>query len=167
MKNLPTLLMFSLLFVGCQNNSTSETGELTIGQQTDTLPQDIVAEDSFVITLATDPNILLEQIHNNTVDFDFYASFTEPFWTLYFIDNDVVFNSAEDGPEIFELYNRFDPTKKQQLLTFSKDGEDWDVQITKGSGSDGMSEINYPYAVVLNENFHGGGGEEYAKESPE
>ncbi|MFT5858378.1 MAG: putative membrane protein, partial [Flavobacteriaceae bacterium] len=118
---------------------------------------------TLVAPLSTDPVFLLDQIHNSVVSFDFYASFTEPFRTIYFIDTLVLINSADDGPMIYTAATSFDPALPSQTLTFLMDGVNWDALITQGLGSDGMSEIEYPYAVILNSNFHGGGGEEYVQ----
>lgn len=112
-----------------------------------------------------DPAVLLKQIEKGEIPFDFYAMFTEPFWTVYFIDNKVIFNHMEDGPDIYFSDQFFDSNKDSQRIRFSSGEKDWTLIIEKGEGSDGMSEVVYPYKVIMNETFHGGGGEEFCKEN--
>ena len=107
------------------------------------------------------PKILVEQFEKGERQFDFYASFTEPFWTLYFIGNRVIFNQMDEDPHLYFSDSFFDSNENTQRIRFSNGDKDWTVIIEKGEGSDGMSDIIYPYSVIMNEKFQGGGGEEY------
>lgn len=107
---------------------------------------------------------LLKDFHSGKRKFDFYASFTEPFWTFYFFENQVMFVSAEsDVPDVTTLEYPFSDKEDTQALRFFMNGEYWVVEISKGEGSDGMSDINYPYIVKL-DMLEGGGAINYRKE---
>lgn len=111
-----------------------------------------------------DPQMLLNQLQREEIEFDFYASFTEPFWTFYFIDDQVLINQMDENPKIYKLNHEFDPSKATQKLLFSGSDQKWEIVIEKGEGSDGMSEIIYPYHVIANGDHYGGGGTVFAKE---
>ena len=126
-----------------------------------------IAFDGFYTTeepLNDNPAVLLRQVEREEVPFDFYASFTEPFWTLYFIGDKVLFNHMDEDPDFYQLNQPFDPEQDAQTLKFSSGKRHWEVLIEKGEGSDGMSDITYPYKVIMNDEFHGGGGVEFQKE---
>jgi uncharacterized membrane protein len=93
---------------------------------------------------------LLSAFNSGEKKFDFYAVFTEPFWTFYFFGNEVLFNSAEfDVPEVLPLEYPFSDKEEEQALSFMRNGEFWQFKVKKESGSDGMSELEYPYSVAL------------------
>jgi len=111
------------------------------------------------------PLIILSELREGSRPFDFYATFTEPFWTLYFW-NDVVYfdHMEEDSPDIYIFDKPFDPHAEFQSISIENEDKIWMLTIRKGEGSDGMSEIKYPYEVSLDSNFFGGGGTEFMKE---
>jgi len=123
-------------------------------------------ESNDVIEQGQNPKELLIQLQNSKADFDFYASFTEPFWTLYFIGDQVIFDhSEEDTPDFYTIDQRFNPNADRQTIRLSNEDKNWEVVIEKGEGSDGMSEIIYPYNVIMDSSLYGGGGTEFAHEN--
>lgn len=107
---------------------------------------------------------MLEEIEDGSKKFEFYASFTEPFWNVYIWRDIVVFNHLDGPPDLYETNRLFDPEAEEQTIYFQNEEREWKMVIKKKPGSDGMSNITYPYSVVLGDNFHGGGGKEYQKE---
>ena len=110
------------------------------------------------------PRALLEEIEDGSKRFDFYASFTEPFWTIYIWNDIVIFNHLDGPPDLYETNRLFDPQADEQTFFFSNADKEWKMIISKKPGSDGMSDINYPYSVLLNDQFYGGGGRQFQKE---
>ena len=107
---------------------------------------------------------LLTSFNSGERKFDFYAVFTEPFWTFYFFGNEVLFNAADfDVPEVLTLEYPFSNKEEEQALSFMRNGEFWQLKVTKESGSDGMSDLEYPYSVKL-DLMEGGGGTTFVKE---
>lgn len=96
---------------------------------------------------------LFLELQSGARPFDFYAVFTEPFWTIYFFGNRVLFMTSEwDVPELVPLEYPFNPdTQEVQKLRFFLFDDLWEMKVTKGKGSDGMSEISYPYMVEYGE----------------
>ncbi len=107
---------------------------------------------------------LLADIQSGKRNFDFYACFTEPFWTFYFVGNQVMFVSMDtEVPEIVPLEYPFTDQEETQVLRFLLNSTLWEVEVTKGEGSDGMSEISYPYQIRCGI-YEGGGATSYVKE---
>ncbi len=166
MNKLPLIL--ALLLFGCTANEQIDQENDRIQSKTLENTQDSIQlneTESLSEILQLDPNDVLEELRNGEREFDFYAAFTEPFWTIYFIDEDVVFDHAWEAPEFYKLNREFDPAKDKQSLTFSNGEKQWEILIEKGEGSDGMSEISYPYSVKLNNELYGGGGKELCRET--
>ncbi len=104
---------------------------------------------------------MLKAFNSGETKFDFYASFTEPFWTFYFFGNEVLFNAADfEVPEVWTLEYPFTDDEDEQALSFMRNGEFWQFKVKKEPGSDGMSDIEYPYSVKL-DSFEGGGATEF------
>ncbi|XOV66810.1 MAG: hypothetical protein ACFHU9_14385 [Fluviicola sp.] len=107
---------------------------------------------------------LLASFHSGERKFDFYAVFTEPFWTFYFFGNEVLFNAADfDVPEVLPIEYPFSDKMDEQALSFMRNGEFWQFKVVRKAGSDGMSELEYPYTVKL-DMLEGGGATEFVKE---
>lgn len=111
-----------------------------------------------------DAKAMVDRFQKEDGLFDFYAVFTEPFWSIYIKEDIIYFQGSEDPLELFEASALFDPEAESQIIYFEKNKENWALRIEKGEGSDGMSEITYPYKAILNNNFHGGGGRSRARE---
>lgn len=104
-----------------------------------------------------DGDALVSAIQKNQIGFDLYASFTEPFFTVY-IDRDVVVIDHMDDPtEVYEATSLFDPNKNEQCIILHKGNKSRKLVIKKGNGSDGMSDIDYSYSVILDDEYYGGG----------
>ena len=56
------------------------------------------------------PTTLLKQLETGEKQFEFYASFTEPFWTIYFVGNQIIFSHTEGEPAIYKADQSFNPT---------------------------------------------------------
>lgn len=107
---------------------------------------------------------LLQDFQSEKRKFDFYASFTEPFWTFYFFGNQVMFVSMDsEVPQIVPLEYPFSEKSEQQNLKFKLNDQLMELEVIKQEGSDGMSEMRYPYTVKL-EMIEGGGSTFYPKE---
>lgn len=107
---------------------------------------------------------LLSSFNSGERKFDFYAVFTEPFWSFYFFGNEVLFNAADfEAPEVLTLEYPFSDKENEQALSFMRNGEFWQLKVTKEPGSDGMSDMEYPYSVKL-DLMEGGGGTTFVKE---
>jgi len=107
---------------------------------------------------------LLSSFNSGEMKFDFYCVFTEPFWSFYFFGNEVLFNAADfEAPEVLTLEYPFSSEEDEQALSFIRNGELWQLKVVKGMGSDGMSDLQYPYSVKL-ELMEGGGGTDFVKE---
>lgn len=106
---------------------------------------------------------LLSEFSSGKKNFDFYAVFTEPFWAFYFFGNEVMFHAADfEVPEVWPLEYPFTDDEAEQALSFMRNGEFWQLKVTKEVGSDGMSNIDYPYSVKL-DLLEGGGNTELMK----
>lgn len=100
---------------------------------------------------------LLLDFQSGNKNFDFYAVFTEPFWTFYFFGNEALIITMDaEVPDVVPLEYPFSENEDAQALSFMLNGEFWQFQVTKETGSDGMSEIEYPYTVKL-DLLEGGG----------
>jgi uncharacterized membrane protein len=135
---------------GSLSNNTTENQSATVEQSEDTLAE--TQNQGLGISPAEmtqdELNQLLLDFQTGKESFDFYGVFTEPFWTFYFFDNYVLFIGIDmEGPLLFPLEYPFNPDAKLQTLKFSMFGDLWELQVSKEVGSDGMSEINYPYSV--------------------
>lgn len=107
---------------------------------------------------------LLQKFNSGAIKFDFYAVFTEPFWSFYFFGNQVLFNAADfEVPEVWTLEYPFSDKEDEQALNFMRNGEFWQLKVKKEPGSDGMSDLEYPYSVKL-DLMEGGGGTDFVKE---
>lgn len=99
-------------------------------------------------------------LQSNELDFDFYASFTEPFFTIYVVGQQALIVRMDEEDELFELLTSFNPRSQEQEILIGE----LNCKITKGKGSDGMSDIHYPYVVEYGE-FTGGGATERMREN--
>jgi uncharacterized membrane protein len=107
---------------------------------------------------------LLSIFNSGEKKFDFYAVFTEPFWSFYFFGNQVLFNAADfEVPEVLTLEYPFSDKEDEQSLSFMRNGEFWQLNVIKEAGSDGMSDLEYPYSVKL-DLMEGGGGTSFVRE---
>lgn len=96
----------------------------------------------------TDPKKLLKLIQDGTVKFDFYASFTEPFYVVYFLDDRILMHGLDFPAEFYRLKPRFNPNVIKQILHYTDGTESGTFVVVKnGKGSDGMSDITYSYEV--------------------
>lgn len=107
---------------------------------------------------------LMDQLHMREGEFDFYASFTEPFWTFYIKGDQLLWEDFDQGHNLYEIDNRFDPSASEQTIVYSNGKIRGELLIKKEEGSDGMSEITYPYSVVWNDSHYGGGATEFQEE---
>jgi uncharacterized membrane protein len=134
-------------------------------EEVETLEETTIQDEvSEVIEQGQNPKELLIQLQNSKADFDFYASFTEPFWSLYFVGDRVIFDSSDEDPDFYSIDQRFNPNSSRQTIRLSNEDKTWEVVIEKGEGSDGMSDIIYPYNVIMDSTFYGGGGTEFVHE---
>ena len=127
----------------CRYHSRSISFE---GLYTDEVPEQPMSADE-----------MLKAIQGGDLKFDFYASFTEPFWTVYIVKNKVLLYGSESPAELHKLVKPFDPNKEAQTLYYDRVGGSTSLHITKEPGSDGMSDISYPYNVVWQKTYWGGG----------
>lgn len=108
---------------------------------------------------------ILDDLEKGKQKFDFYANFTEPFFTIYMFEDIIVMNRADqEKPDLFEANCFFNINGKSQKIIFNYGEEEHTLLIRKEDGSDGMSPIIYPYSVTLDGNFVGGGGRKFQKE---
>ncbi len=169
MKSIAIAFVIALL-VSCKAESEECTDCATdnilqeFENQESTAISDSTTTDSMNAHLTSDPKQLLVQLQNRKIEFDFYASFTEPFWTIYLIGEQILFNQADSDPAIYPLDGVFDSTQIEQKLSFTDANSLRKLLIIKDGGSDGMSELKYPYSVVMDGNFHGGGDVDYVHE---
>ena len=110
---------------------------------------------------------LLNQITSGKLDFQFYVSITEPFWTFYFLEDKAVLYGMDNLLKYYQFDQPFDASKDSQTIVITNGDEERIFVINRGEGSDGMSDIVYPYDVTLDNEWHGGGATEYMKESYE
>jgi uncharacterized membrane protein len=157
MKYLFTFLLLGLF--GCTPSESSNEPVVGVDTETNEQPEVIIEEVN-----TDDAEALLAQVQQGLVEFDFYASFTEPFWTFYLIDNQVLFNLMDDVPSIHQLDKSFDAMAEKQMVSFTKGDKKWTLSVEHKEGSDGMSEISYPYYVVVNNTYYGGGNTKLLKE---
>jgi len=96
-----------------------------------------------------DLKAILIEFQTGQRSFDFYAVFTEPFWTVYFFGHHALFTAMDwEYPQLLPLEYPFNPdTYEEQTLRFALSGELWELRVKREEGSDGMSEISYPYSV--------------------
>jgi uncharacterized membrane protein len=79
----------------------------------------------------------------------FWCSFTEPFITLNTARNGVIYDD-NDANTSFVAQPSVQMRGATTVISGNlKAGESFTVEITRGSGSDGMSEFDYPYVGVL------------------
>jgi uncharacterized membrane protein len=100
----------------------------------------------------SDPNVLIKQIKNKQVDLRFEGFGTEPFWTIYITNDEVLYSPTGNEYSIYRLMNAFDENKKSQVIQYAdKEGKIHEVIIKKEPSGDGMSDRTYPYRVVWSE----------------
>ena len=157
MKYLFTFLLLGLF--GCTPSESSTEAVAGVDTETEKQPEAIIEEVN-----TDDAEALLAQIQQELVTFDFYASFTEPFWTFYLVGDQVLVNLMDDEPSLHQLDKPFDSRAEKQTVNFTKGDKKWTLNIEYKEGSDGMSEINYPYYVIVNDSFYGGGSTEFLHE---
>ncbi|MCR9172355.1 MAG: hypothetical protein NXI10_07695 [bacterium] len=133
-------------------------------------PTEIVQEEKQIkwydgeVPTDADKLNLLSDFMSGKRDFDFYAVFTEPFWNFFFFGNQVLFHAADfEVPEVWPLEYPFTDDENEQALSFMRNGEFWQMKVTKEPGTDGMSNIEYPYSVKM-DLFEGGGATSLVKE---
>lgn len=148
-------------------NKNADSDAVINGQMPENIPEEeFVAAPSIVNQDWTDEEKmqLLDEFQTGARRFDFYASFTEPFWTFYFFGNQVLFESMGSVvPQVVPLEYPFSDRSEEQTMRFMLNGQFWELEVIKGKGSDGMSELVYPY-IVKDEFMEGGGGTSYVKE---
>lgn len=104
-----------------------------------------------------DGDALVSAIQKNQIGFDLYASFTEPFFTVFIAGDVVVIDHMDEPTEVYEVTSIFDPNKDEQRIILNKGNKTRKLLIKKGNGSDGMSDIDYAYSVILDDEYYGGG----------
>lgn len=159
-------VFIALLVVTACGETTEEQDEVEEVITT----EDQIVEDSVETTDATnlediDPKELAKAFSNGEEKFDFYAVFTEPFWAIYIIKDVVVFDRADGPTEAYHASAPFNADAETQEISFSKDDQKWILKIEASEGSDGMSDIKYPYSVSLNDEYHGGGATKFQNEN--
>lgn len=167
-KNIGIALVAGMLVSACGNDQTSSDENPEVGKQEkivdpiDSIQKKAETEKWYAGDASTDAEKqqLMLDFRSGEKDFDFYAVFTEPFWHFYFFGNQVlIFTFESEIPEVVPLEYPFSDKEEEQALSFMLDGQFWQFKIRKEEGSDGMSEIVYPYSVKLNE-LEGGGATE-------
>jgi uncharacterized membrane protein len=83
---------------------------------------------------------------NDTV---FTALGTEPFWALYIINNNKILFHPMNGPDVEVPYVAAKSGPASVQYSSSGNGNNIEVTISKENCSDGMSEENYAYSVLL------------------
>lgn len=153
-----TLLLLMGTFFACNGDENStglrENENPVEGQFEDTLQntQDQNVETSPIEMTQDELNQLLSDFQTGKQSFDFYAVFTEPFWMFYFFENNVLFIGIDmEGPLLLPLEYPFNPNARSQILRFSMFGDLWELQVSNEVGSEGMSDIEYPYSVKYND----------------
>lgn len=147
------------------NASSSQQGEVVEPSLDD---DEITDRDAFLKGVQPTPDMLnqiLDEFQTGQRSFDFYAVFTEPFWTVYFFGHHALFMAMDwETPQLLPLEYPFNPdTFEEQTLRFAMNGELWEVNVKRERGSDGMSEISYPYSVEY-DMLTGGGATKLMKE---
>lgn len=148
-------------------NNNADNQVVANGQMPEQIPEEeFVPEPSIVNKDWTDEEKmqLLDEFQSGARRFDFYASFTEPFWTFYFFGNQVLFESMGSVvPQVIPLEYPFSDRSDEQTMRFMLFDQLWELEVIRGDGSDGMSELIYPY-IVKGELMEGGGGTSFVNE---
>lgn len=155
-----------LALVACKSN---DNPNVDTDQETENTNESKV-ESGVEDTMLTDPRsidgrAMIDAFFDREEQFDFYAVFTEPFMTVYLKDDLAIFERADAPLAVYRCQPQFDTEAKKQEITFGNDSIQWKLDIIYGSGSDGMSEIDYPYSVILNNECYGGGAESFQNEN--
>lgn len=151
MKLSTLLFSISVLFFSCQ--FTVEAPEVSDQVQTE-VP--IEEEQGTTFTSAEE---MKKAIESGDVQYDFYANFTEPFFTIYIIGRQALIVRMDEEDEMYELLIAFNPAAVKQEIIIGETP----IIILKEKGSDGMSGLIYPYTAEYGE-FVGGGATERIKE---
>ncbi|MDX2359677.1 MAG: hypothetical protein QNK23_02645 [Crocinitomicaceae bacterium] len=110
---------------------------------------------------SSNPEALLRLMEVGEVEFDFYAEFTEPFWTLYFLGDELIFNNGDGHVGSYSLDKPFDPSADYQTLHYSIGITKWRIFIEKAEPmAYGISDIVFPYHAIINGEYEGGGAQE-------
>lgn len=144
MKFYTLLFSFSILFFSCE--SSLEPIEEVNEDET------IEVEEVSAFESAEEMKMAIER---GNVKYDFYANFTEPFFTIYIVDRQALVVRMDGVDEMYEILMGFNPTAGKQEIIIGE----VTAKILKEKGSDGMSDLNYPYSVEYGE-FVGGGATE-------
>ena len=164
-KNTGVLIVATIALVSCGNEATPESSvpkkeqQEVLTEKKDTLQESEAIVKWYAGESPTDEEKrqLMIDFQSGEKGFDFYAVFTEPFWHLYFFGNEVlVYTFESEIPEVVPLEYPFSDSEEEQALSFMLDGQFWQLKVKKEEGSDGMSEITYPYSVKLDQ-LEGGG----------
>lgn len=165
------LLLASSLFVSScsdsQNESKDNRSESAVKDENndgDENLQDSVVSINEELLSEEDLVLLFEAFQTGKQTFDFYAVFTEPFWIFYFKGGQVLVQSLDmEIPQIASLESTFNPEEDEQILNVVLKDQVMKFKVVKGKGSDGMSDVLYPYSVQW-EGLYGAGATALLKE---
>ncbi|GAB5416640.1 MAG: hypothetical protein Crog4KO_21280 [Crocinitomicaceae bacterium] len=162
------VLVMGTLFFSCSDSNSQKISEDPVRKENTNTEseEELVPEEKIGADLTDSEKVqLLADFQSGKRNFDFYASFTEPFWTFYFVGNQVMFVSMDsEVPDVVPLEYPFTDQEESQVLRFLLNSTLWELEVIKEEGSDGMSDLSYPYSVKCGI-YEGGGGTNYVKEN--
>lgn len=133
-----SVFIIALLIIACKNSAKKKDDTKDTAKQVKQMPVTLSAPDTI-----------------------FTGFGTEPFWSVYVIrDNKIVFHPA-DGPDVaVPFVAATTPDAITRKYSSASGSTTMELTITKKSCSDGMSEVEHPYQVVLmiNTTRHSGCG---------
>lgn len=141
---LPVIMVFGCLFISCDE---SEQIEMVVEDAQ--IEQSTTSEDPRIFESAEEMKTAIEIGES---EYDFYANFTEPFFTIYLMDKQALIVKMDADDQLVDLLTTFNENAVEQEILVG----DKTMKIIKSPGSDGMSSINYPYYVEY-DSFVGGG----------
>ena len=162
MKSSVFTLFLLILFASC--NSTPKEDATDNNVANEQVEERVEEKEEERIVTPSDLDAILEKIIKGEQSFQFYAVITEPFWSFYFLEEGVLFNGMDQEPILLQNDSVFDPSKSEQTIFLKGKDVKHIIHIKKEEGSDGMSDIVYPYSITIDNEWHGGGAEEFVKE---
>jgi len=93
-----------------------------------------------------------ESIQRDSIKVDFYGAGSEPFWSAYIMDEEVlIINSNVISRHI--LQKGFNPNIEKQVIKYNNHvGDTISIEIIRDSTYEELSDKSYPYKVIININ---------------
>jgi uncharacterized membrane protein len=164
----PAILFFAIVFASCGSNGTKQTSDSIKAQDSvkhDSVRTAAITPDSSKLPYKLPDAAQLEKdIKAEKVKVLFEGMGTEPFWTVYITEKELLYiNEGTGEKEVYPLENSFNSKLKKQDIRYKNGNASSSVTITRGEASLGMGPDMYPYGIHIGPTLDGGGDTLYIK----